>query len=407
MAGGARSLVADGLLTTAGRRKTTLSAIPVHVSICCSLSPWAIREIDRRRRAFVWAGTDTVSGGRCRVAWTVACSPRDLGGLGLPDLRTLGFALRLRWEWQRRSDVDAPWALLPSRAEKAVAAMFSASVSVQVGDGTRTLFWTDSWLPDGPIERSAPTLFARVGHRRRRRTVKDALTAHRWVRDIAGARTQPVMLAILDPADKLAGVHLTPGLDDRFIWKWTASGDYSSASAYRAFFAGTTELLGARELWKTRAPPPKVKFFFWLGLHGRLWTSERRARHGLQQSPTCVLCDQLDETHDHLLAECVYTREVWLCILSTFALGHLTPTADDTLLEWWLRTRARFHDDLQKAFDTLVLLVSWMLWKERNRRVFDDDPSPATTLLDRVKEEADSWIAAGFRSLAAFASLVP
>ena len=48
-----------------------------------------------------------------------------------------------------------------------------------------------------------------------------------------------------------------------------------------------------------------------------------------------------------------------------------------------------------------------MLWKERNRRVFDDDPSPATTLLDRVKEEADSWIAAGFRSLAAFASLVP
>ena len=153
--------------------------------------------------------------------------------------------------------------------------------------------------------------------------------------------------------------------------------------------------------------PPKVKFFFWLGLHGCLWTSERRARHGLQQSPTCVLCDQLDETHDHLLAACVYTREVWLRILSTFALGHLTPTADDTLLDWWLRTRARFHDDLQKAFDTLVLLVSWMLWKERNRRVFDDDPSPATTLLDRVKEEADSWIAAGFRSLAAFASLVP
>jgi hypothetical protein len=98
---------------------------------------------------------------------------------------------------------------------------------------------------------------------------------------------------------------------------------------------------------------------------------------------------------------------VWLRILSTFALGHLTPTADDTLLDWWLRTRARFHDVLQKAFDTLVLLVSWMLWKERNRRVFDDDPSLATTLLDRVKEEADSWIAAGFRSLAAFASLVP
>lgn len=85
-----------GLLTNAGRAtltQTTLFAILVHIAICCALSPWAIGEIDRRRRAFLWAGTDTIAGGRCRIAWPVVCSPRDLGGLGLPDLRFLGFVL--------------------------------------------------------------------------------------------------------------------------------------------------------------------------------------------------------------------------------------------------------------------------------------------------------------------------
>jgi len=33
--------------------KSTLSAILVHTSICGALSPWAIKEIDRRRRAFL------------------------------------------------------------------------------------------------------------------------------------------------------------------------------------------------------------------------------------------------------------------------------------------------------------------------------------------------------------------
>lgn len=72
-----------GLLNHAGRAmlaKTTLSAIPVHVAICCALSPWAISAIDKCRRGFIWAGTTSVAGGKCKIAWPVVCSPRDLVG---------------------------------------------------------------------------------------------------------------------------------------------------------------------------------------------------------------------------------------------------------------------------------------------------------------------------------------
>lgn len=45
---------------------------------------------------------------------------------------------------------------------------------------------------------------------------------------------------------------------------------------------------------------------FWLALHGRLWTAERHKHHGVQLDATCALCDQLDETTDHLLISCVF-----------------------------------------------------------------------------------------------------
>lgn len=58
----------SGLLTHAGRvllTKVTLSAIPVHLSIAYCLSAWPLKQIDKRRRAFLWAGTESVTRGKC------------------------------------------------------------------------------------------------------------------------------------------------------------------------------------------------------------------------------------------------------------------------------------------------------------------------------------------------------
>lgn len=80
---------------------------------------------------------------------------------------------------------------------------------------------------------------------------------------------------------------------------------------------------GATKLWKAKAPG-KVKFFFWLVLHRRLWTVERRKRHGLQDHDDSILCAQEPETRSHLFLGCVFAREIW------FKLLH--PTGMDSLL---------------------------------------------------------------------------
>lgn len=84
--------------------------------------------------------------------------------------------------------------------------MFNCSVTVVVGDGATAQFWTDSWLPDGAIRTFAPNLFMAVGRRRLQRTVKDALTARRWVRDIVGAPTAPVLYEYVRLWDMLENV---------------------------------------------------------------------------------------------------------------------------------------------------------------------------------------------------------
>jgi hypothetical protein len=170
------------LLTHAGRvllTKVTLLAIPVHLSIACCLSKWGIQQIDKRRRAFLWLGTETVTGGNCKVAWPVVCRPTNLGGLSVLDLRFFGFALRLRWEWLARVEPKCYWASLPSRTEKPVAAMAAISMSVVVGDGSSVRLWTDDWAPVGRLCHFAPDLFAAISARGKKRSLRDKLFQNR------------------------------------------------------------------------------------------------------------------------------------------------------------------------------------------------------------------------------------
>lgn len=208
--------------------------------------------------------------------------------------------------------------------------MAAVSMSVVLGDGTAALFWTDNWLSVGPLNRFAPKLFTATSRAGRRRTLKDGLDHNRWASDIVGAPTTQVLCQFLRVWELTHAVALNPLQSDRFVWKWSADGRYSASSTYRAFFAGSTSLLGARELWRSKVPP-RVKFFGWLALHKCLWTAARRKRHGLQDQDDCVLCGQAPETVEHLILGCVFARQLWCSLLSPIGLVTLVPEHDDDI----------------------------------------------------------------------------
>lgn len=79
---------------------------------------------------------------------------------------------------------------------------------------------------------------------------------------------------------------------------------------------------------------------------------------------------------------------------------------DNTITDWWLNTRSRLQADLCKGFDSMVILVTWFLWKECNRQVFDAVARTPAGLLNAIVEEGNCWINAGNVDLLALLQLL-
>jgi hypothetical protein len=316
------------------------------------------------------------------------------GGLGIMDFNLLGCTLRLKWLWLSRTDHGRPWALHPVTDDAETQAFFQASITCVVRDGKSMWFWMDPWLDGRRIGDLMPELLEVVQPRaRRRRSVAVTLAGHAWIRDVVGALTIPVFMQYLQLCQRVEQVSLSQGVEDRIIWKWTASRQYSSSSAYTAMFLGQSALLGAKELWKVRAPN-EFKFFLWLAMQDRCWSSERLARHGLQNNGLCALCDQQVESIDHLLVGCAFSREVWMRGFQPCGWALLTPRADDVLTEWWLRSGKLVTKPRRPAFDSVCFLIARSLWLERNARVYNNKSRSTSLLSKAIAELVELWFRA-------------
>lgn len=122
-----------GLLHRPGRLvlvKSVIAAKPIHHFMVLEAPNWVFEEIEKWMRSFFWAGKDKVNGGQCLVAWSAVCKPTWLGGLGLRNLQMQGLALRVMWEWLRRTDPDRPWQGLPMIVDKEAREVFDSLVEV-------------------------------------------------------------------------------------------------------------------------------------------------------------------------------------------------------------------------------------------------------------------------------------
>ena len=101
-------------------------------------------DITKIERAFLWAETDKVNGGKCKVKWEIRCRPTSLGDLGILDLDKFSRALRLRWPWWEWKDLDRTWIGLGTPCDDKDMNLFYTSITI--GDGKTTKFWPSPWL---------------------------------------------------------------------------------------------------------------------------------------------------------------------------------------------------------------------------------------------------------------------
>ena len=235
--------------------------------------------------------------------------------------------------------------------------------------------------------------------KRKLRTVQQALANRTWILDIKGALTIGVIMEYFQLWDLLYDFELQPEVEDSHTWKLSNGGQYSAKSAYDSLFMGKILFRPWERIWKTWAPA-KCRFFLWLVAHKRCWTSDRLARRGLPHPEKCPLCDQADESIDHLLIECVFSRQFWYYILRQVGLHSLAPQpSDNSFDDWWEKASAATSGLTQKGLNSLIFLGAWIIWNHRNSCVFDGAIPNIAETLKLVGDERRRWTLAGARGL--------
>ena len=69
-----------------------------------------VRQIDKRRRSFLWTGEGESNGSNCLVAWDKVRSSRDQGGLGIRDLEVQNTCLLLKLLHRLHTGSQSSWA---------------------------------------------------------------------------------------------------------------------------------------------------------------------------------------------------------------------------------------------------------------------------------------------------------
>jgi hypothetical protein len=255
-----------GLMNKAGQAtlvRFVLAAIPVYLLIAMNVPKWFIKVVEKVLRGFLWQGKEKANGGCCLVAWSKVTPPHDLGGLAIPNLEVMSWALQMRWQWFKKTRMDRPWTDLELPSHPNTLALFAVAVTTEVGNGNNTLFWTDRWIRGCSIETLAPTVFAVIAPRIRRiRTVADALADEQWLQDIrnGGGLSWHGIRDFLRLWDCIMNITLHGDQEDRHIWQLDGSGQYSSKLMYRSYFNGSVTFEPWCRLWKSWAPG-KCKLF--------------------------------------------------------------------------------------------------------------------------------------------------
>ena len=374
-----------------------LSALPAYQLIAIFHPKWLIRQIDKLRRAFLWSAESSVSGGKCLVNWRTCCLPKQLGGLGIPDLQLQNIAFRVRWLWQQETDPSKPWLGLPLPIDNHVRALFQASTVIHIHDGCTTSFWSSHWLQSWPLKSRFPALFKHS--RRRNISVREALTNRAWISLI---KINPSLAVLTEYLQLWAILEAEPLFEfdneaDSISWSLTTDSKYSAKSAYKALFFGRISSVIMPQIWKTKAIP-KCKLHTWLLFHNKCLTADNLAKRGWPHNPVCPLCNNAPETAIHLHVSCAFSQTVWTKLLADLHLpGALCPslTANNLRRCWSAVNTIVVPALLIKRWKSLAMLTWWSLWKERNNRIFRNKSRLPNEVAEHIILELNQWRAAG------------
>ena len=156
-------------------------------------------------------------------------------------------------------------------------------------------------------------------------------------------------------------------MEDTHIWCFLNSGNYSAKLHTMECFLVPSSLDPGRGFGNPGLQ--ENEFFMWLVAHNRCWTADRLLQRGLPHPAHCPLCDQADETINHLLVPAIFAREFWFLLLQRLSLQGLSHKMKmDALMtgKRWLNPGWMVRP-VRKGLNVITVLGAWIIWKHCNR----------------------------------------
>ena len=374
---------------------SALDGLTTYMMQAVALPPGVIAAIDKKRRAFLWAGTDKTSGSKCLVRWEVAQKPKVEGGLGVRDLATQNACLLLKLLHRLHHPEESAWAAWARQHTdlstlegandgnhwdglKSLLPAYRCITKVVIGDGASTTFWWDSWTEGTTLALKFPCLLSHCTQP----NVSVREVCIRGLATILVPRLSPQACSEKAEVEAIiASINLQQQPDERSSKFTCTANRLDTGSIYRvSTHSGQVSMID-NFVWKSRAPP-RVRFFGWLLLHERIQCRANLHNKHVLDDDICELCGQSAETCDHLIFQCTVARSFWN------HLGWRDLSIPPVNRLWELPRPAEVPS---KLFSTMILLCCWQIWNHRHDVVFRQQQPCLRQLLATAKEACRLW----------------
>ncbi|RVW16200.1 putative ribonuclease H protein [Vitis vinifera] len=370
------------------------------------------------QRDFLWSGAG--EGKRDHlIRWEVVSRPREMGGLGFGKTSKRNSALLRKWLWRFPRERSGLWHKViasiygthpngwdanmvvrwshrcPWKAIAQVFQEFSPFVRLVVGNGERIRFWEDLWWGNQTLCAQFAELYRVISVRNL--TVSNVLGNSfplSWNFNFRRNLTDSEIDFLQRLMSSLHSVLLSPSSSDSRAWSLSSSGSFSVKSFFYALSKDSNPLmfLPAKFLWSSKVPS-KVKTLAWLVAHGKVNTNDKlqlRRPYKALCPQWCILCKGNGESIDHLFLHCPVTIGLWHRLFNLVGVIWVPPRSIEDMLVIsfkGLGNSVRGKILWQIACLTLI----WMVWQERNNRIFEDKGRTEEVVWDLIRFYSSLW----------------
>ncbi|XP_071741069.1 uncharacterized protein [Rutidosis leptorrhynchoides] len=191
--------------------------------------------------------------------------------------------------------------------------------------------------------------------------------------------------------DTVRNLQLTEGKKDCWRWNLNSEGIYTvkdcSVLVDKVILPRAVNSI---ESLRNGLVPKKVEVFIWRARLGRIPVRFELDKRGIDlNSVRCPICDDDIETMEHILFSCQVAKDIWAKVL-----------------KWWGYNSAIFgfedifngtfgcvaQDHKKNQWQAVSWVVCYILWKNRNAKVFKNKLETVPSLFSEVQVLSYDWI---------------